>query len=330
MNLRNVSALPVSLRSGRSAVPYLPAVAAAAVLMVGLFAWAHEHDDSAAKVRITERDGYRHVVANGLPDHRTGKCPNRGNPNRISAQKYAFRVPLSPEPADGPLPRGKVLAGVALNGVPFDPGTAEGWTAQRARAHGRPGRHYAWRYEALTGGFSLGLDRHHAHVQPNGAYHYHALPNGLYERLAGRPVEQRPEAMVLLGYAADGYPMYGPWAHEDPTDATSALKKLKSSCRVKKGDRPSGADSPGGRYDVRFTADWEFVKGHGDLDKHNGRFGVTPQHPAGTYYYVITDTFPFVHRGFQGAPDASFVHRGGPPGRQRGRSEGGRHPSPPR
>ena len=318
----------LTFRSGCCAVRHALAATAVMVLAAMSVAWSQDDPVNARNVRITQRDGYRHIVADGIPDHRPGKFPSRGNPNRISRQSYSFRVPLVPEPSDGPPPRGRVLAGVALNGVPFDPGTAEVWTSQRRRAHGRPGRQYAWRYEALTGGLNLGLDRHHAHVQPNGAYHYHALPNGLYERLAGQSIRQGPDAMVLLGYAADGYPIYGPWAHENPFDSASALKKLKSSYRVKKGERPSGSESPGGHYDGRFTADWEFVKDFGDLGEHNGRLGVTPEFPAGTYYYVITDTFPFIHRSFKGTPDTSFVRRGGPRGRPRGSREGGRPPPP--
>lgn len=64
--------------------------------------------------------------------------------------------------------------------------------------------------------------------------------------------------------------------------------------------------------------DWTYVAGAGDLDECNGRFGVTPEHPEGTYYYVVTDTFPFVPRLFRGTPDPSFRH-GPPPGRSRPR-----------
>ncbi|MSP96628.1 MAG: hypothetical protein EXR29_05245 [Betaproteobacteria bacterium] len=38
----------------------------------------------------------RVIRADGLPDHETGAFPNRGNPNRISAQRYELRVPARP------------------------------------------------------------------------------------------------------------------------------------------------------------------------------------------------------------------------------------------
>ncbi|MEM7626690.1 MAG: YHYH protein [Planctomycetota bacterium] len=268
------------------------------------------------RVTITERDGYRFITANGIPNHEPGRFPTRGNPNPISAQEYEFRVPLRPEPATR-VNRSRALFGVALNGVPFDPGTAEIWTPH-GRTRGRDAPRDGWRYEALTGNINLGLDDHNAHVQPTGAYHYHALPVGLYETRVDKHVNEIPDAMVLLGYAADGYPIYGVYGHEDADDPTSPLVKLVPSYRVKKGSRPRKSDtSPGGRYDGTFVQDWEYVDGLGHLDEHNGRTGVTPEYPEGTYYYVISEAYPFVPRTFHGTPDRSFIKRGGP---QRGNS----------
>jgi len=52
------------------------------------------------------------------------------------------------------------------------------------------------------------------------------------------------------------------------------------------------------------------VKDAGDLDEANGRFGVTPEFPQGTYHYVLTDDFPFIPRQFKGTPDSSFFRHG--------------------
>ncbi|MEM9881952.1 MAG: YHYH protein [Planctomycetota bacterium] len=275
------------------------------------------------RVEITERDGYRHITSNGLPDHTPGSFPNRGNPHTITPQRHRFRVTLDPQPARStPRRPTRALFGVALNGVPFDPGTAEVWSPTGRTQMGRsdaPSRGSTiWRYEALTGKINLGLDRHHAHVQPDGTYHYHALPTGLYERLAGRPVDRTPDAMVLLGYAADGYPIYGVYGHRDADDPDSPLTKIRTSYRLKPGARPTGSSSPGGRYDGRFTDDWEYVAGRGDLDEHNGRTGVTPGYPDGTYHYVLTEDFPFVPRTFHGTPDESFLKARGQRGERRG------------
>jgi len=247
------------------------------------------------KVTITVSGNERVITANGLPDHATGQFPGRGNPNRISAQDYKFHLPASPKVADRPTPSNGAWFGVALNGVPFEPGTAEFWNRDRA-----------WNYEAKSGFIDLGLDSHNAHVQPNGSYHYHGLPLGLMEKLGGEG-----KKMLLVGFAADGFPIYTSHAHSVATNAASPLKKMRSSWQLKSGERVGG---PGGKYDGRFTADYEFVKGSGDLDECNGRFGVTLEFSKGTYYYCITDEFPQLARFWRGTPDASFRKRGPGPG----------------
>ena len=201
-----------------------------------------------------------------------------------------------------------MIWGVAVNGVVFDQGTAEFW---------RDDRQSGWMYEALSGKVPLGIDKNNAHVQPNGAYHYHGLPMGLIEKLGSKEVGKK---MLLLGWAADGFPVYGPWGYATPEDSSS-IRVLKSSYRVKKGERPAGDKGPGGKYDGTFAADWEYVKDAGDLDECNGRFGVTPEFPKGTYYYVLTDEFPHISRLLKGEPDESFRKRGGgaPPVRRNGR-----------
>ncbi len=254
-------------------------------------------------VLIEVRGETRHIEGNGIPAHPIGRFPNRRNPNSVRAQSYHFQVPVAPEKADRPTVIEQGPIGVAVNGVLFDPGTAEFW--QRDRSSG-------WRYEAL-GSLDLGLDDNNAHVQPNGAYHYHGLPVGLIEEL---DVEEGP---VLLGWAADGFPIYGNRGYSDPADPDSKLVELTGSYELKEGERPDG---PGGPHDGSFVQDWEFREGSGDLDANNGRFGVTPEFPEGTYYYVLTADFPFIPRQLAGTPDASFRRRGPPPGRPP-------HPPPP-
>lgn len=262
------------------------------------------------EVSLSVEDGYRIIRANGLPNHPTGRFPGRGNPNRIAPQRHRFRVTTSPQAAAQPTPLGMSPFGVAVNGVVLDPGAAEWWRDDRASG---------WQYEALGGGRNLGIDAEHAHVQPSGAYHYHGLPATLLAQLGG----DRPQ-MVLLGWAADGFPIYGPWIPADPAQAGGAGKRARSSYRLKPGTRPDG---PGGSHDGTYTADWEYVAGSGDLDECNGRTGPTPEFPAGTYHYVITDDFPHIPRCWRGTPDASFLRRGPPPGP--GGKKRGKGPPPP-
>src|SRR5262245_5085445 len=197
------------------------------------------------KVSVTIVDEHRVIQSNGWPDHAPGAFPRRGNPNTAAPQNYTFRVPLKPQAAASPEQRsGGWIFAVAVNGVPFEPGTAENWNNDP-----RSG----WRYEAFTGFLDLGLDEHHAHVQPNGAYHYHATPTGLVARLGGDG-----KKMLLIGWAADGFPLYTATGYSDPMDAKSTSRKMKSSYKLKRGARPQSAGGPGGNYDGRFTQDWEF------------------------------------------------------------------------
>lgn len=281
---------------------------------------------SAATIEVKGDD--RLITANGIPNHEPGAFPNAHNPNSIRAQAYQFRVPVKPVPAEKPVALDFGPFGVALNGVVFDPGTAEFWNRDRAAG---------WRYEAIgQGSPDLGLDAHHAHVQPNGAYHYHASPTGLTQRLAESAKVEVGAAMILVGWAADGYPIYDRFAYEKADDGKSAVKAMRSGYRLKTEDRPRSPEGPGGKPDGTFTRDYEFVEGAGDLDLCNGRTGVTPEFPSGTYYYVITGEFPYVPRSFHGTPDESFQRRGpggpgGPGGRRPGRpgGPGGAPPPPP-
>lgn len=273
-------------------------------------------------VAITVKDGVRTIVANGIPDHKTGQFPGRGNPNMISAQSYTFRMPEKPKVNEQATPHRMYLAGVALNGVVFDPGTAEAW-----KNDPRTG----WRIEAIApkaaGHMDLGIDSSNAHVQPSGAYHYHAAPEGLIEAQCKLKGVKDGEAMILLGWSADGFPIYDHHCYSKADDAKSPIKEVHSSYRLKKGTRPdekATPPGPGGAYDGLYTQDYEFVAGSGDLDECNGRFGVTPEFPEGTYYYVITGEFPYVSRMFRGTPDASFTKRDGPPGAGGGRNRGQR------
>jgi hypothetical protein len=290
---------------------------------------AHDGADTASHAVISTSGDKRIVEANGLPDHKPGRFPNRGNPNSISAQSYRFEMPLKPRVNDEPRPVDRYTFGVAINGVVFDPGTAEVWRPGQPIVS-RPGPEtrrgpgdrlgHVWNYDAM-GKMNLGIDDNHAHVQPTGAYHYHGLPTGLIARLQK---EKGGDRMLLIGYAADGFPIYAEYGHTKADDASSPVKKLRSSYQLKKGNRPKANEGPGGRYDGTFVQDYEFVKGSGDLDDCNGRSGVTPEYADGTYYYVVTATYPFIPRFFRGTPNSSFEKRMGPPpgGGRRGERRG--------
>ncbi|MFQ5492881.1 MAG: YHYH protein [Candidatus Dojkabacteria bacterium] len=242
-----------------------------------------------SSVEITTDDEFRYITGNGLPDHETGQFPNVGNPNTISVQDYNFRVTLNPEKADVVTEVSLGIFGVAVNGVPFDPGTDEWYNDDQ---------NSGWQYDALSGAIDLGLDENNAHVQPSGAYHYHGLPTALIAEQTGG------EHSTLIGWAADGFPIYALYGYTDKDDDSSGIKELQSGYQLKSGERESG---PGGVHDGTFNEDWEFKPGTGDLDRCNGRNGVTPDYPDGTYAYFITSEYPFIPRCWRGTPDNSFL-----------------------
>ncbi|MEV0963337.1 YHYH protein [Streptomyces sp. NPDC049910] len=243
---------------------------------------------------VTVSGSTRSIRANGLPNHATGDFPNPGNPNTISAQSYAFELPLYGTKAKEFTPLALPQPfGIAINGVPFDPLAAE-WYQNNPRS--------GWTVEAIGPSGTLGLDANNAHVQPTGAYHYHGMPTGLTGVL--KSTAHSP----LLGWAGDGFPVYARYGYTDPRDPDSGITDLTSSYRLRSGTRGSG---PGGSYDGTYTEDFEFVEGHGLLDQANGRFAVTPEYPDGTYHYVLTTAFPFVPRYFAGTVADSFVKEGG-------------------
>ncbi len=258
------------------------------------------------KVTITVKGDKRIIESNGVPDHKVSKFPNRGNPNSISEQKYHLEVPANPQPAkETGRARMGAAWGVALNGVVFDPGTAE--------VYNDGDRSNPWHYEALLSNTTmgttpkikggLGLDQSHGHVQPNGAYHYHGLPTLLLERLTGGTEKK----MVHTGWAADGYPVYAIYAYTIAADPKSPLKIIRSSYQLKTKDRGGdGKETPTGMPDGSFGLDFEYIAGSGDLDEFGGRTGVTPEFPKGAYYYVLTEDYPFIPRKFKGTPDPTF------------------------
>jgi hypothetical protein len=214
----------------------------------------------------------------------------------IGAQDLSINFPLTP--VLGPTVTSPVLApvGYALNSVKFDPQTAATCAAEASSM--APGNGCVmvmgrdpWLVEAIGGGFKFGTDENNGHTQPNGQYHYHGMPEG-----ALRKAEM---SVTLVGFAIDGFPMYARYGYGVANDASSAVKNMTSSWRLKASPdagRPEVAIFPLGT----FTSDYEYVPGAGDLDECNGRTGVTPEFPQGTYHYYITDAYPFVQRCVKG------------------------------
>jgi len=275
---------------------------------------ANETLSARNQVSIHISGSTRIIKANGVPGHQVGRFPNRGNPHSIETQEYEFKVPAEPQFIGSSIGVGLRNFGIAVNGVPFDPSAAEWFKGWRGSE---------WRYEALSGAVRLGVDENYAHVQPTGAYHYHGLPWGLLKRLKLSKSAHSP----LIGWAADGFPIYALYGYDNKRNTEGGIRQMKSSYRVKSGQRPGGLTAPEGSYDGTFIPDYEFVKGRGPLDECNGAQVATPEFPNGTYAYFLTEKWPVIPRCFNGTPDDSFALRGpggggGRPGRPPGRRPG--------
>lgn len=180
------------------------------------------------------------------------------------------------------------------------------------------------------------FDKCLGHQPGNGQYHHHAHPVCLRAQLddnlervnTGRTGAAYREKAApwkhspILGWALDGYPIYGPYGYSDPTKADSAVKRIKPGFRLRNITQrtslpawamahhpnlsqtlsanqygPDVSDTfPLGRY----VEDYDFSAGFGDLDQYNGRITVTPEFPNGTYAYFVTiddnglPAFPYI------------------------------------
>lgn len=276
------------------------------------------YNDSASveadsSVTWTCSDTERTVIGNGIPDHPTGTFPNSGNPNTIAAQDVETSYTVAPTLATMSTelggPRGP--QGYVLNGVKIDASTAGSCpdSAASTNACSLVDNSGGWSIEALgdKNPFDFGTDDNNAHVQPGGAYHYHGMPEGFVTLQGGDETK-----MTMIGWAADGYPIYARYGYSDANDATSAIKVMTGSYQTISSvdsSRPSTNIIPLGT----FRQDWEYVVGLGDLDECNGRTGVTPEFPSGIYHYYATDSYPYFQRCVRGTVATTGAPGGSPP-----------------
>lgn len=256
-------------------------------------------------------DTSRNLTANGMPDHAVGIFPNSSNPNAISVQSVSVSYALTPVEtgtatalagSSGPV-------GYVLNGVKIDANTA-GSCDDSGASCSLIDQSGNWSIEALGhNSFDFGTDDNNAHVQPGGAYHYHGMPEGFIALRGGNSSK-----MTLIGWAADGFPIYARYGYSDANNASSALKNLTGSYQLV--SNVSSSRPPVSTYALgTFAQDWEYVAGSGDLDECNGRFGVTPEFPDGIYHYYATDSYPYFQRCVTGEVEVTGGGAGGPPPR---------------
>jgi hypothetical protein len=252
------------------------------------FSTSHVNGFSNQRITVGLRSGERVIHTKSMPAHPID--PDFSYPATPTVQNLTFRVSTTPRLANKIT---ELVTGYTL-GVHVDSVTLE--TASAA--------YYdndflgAWNYVPKP------LDRYGAHTHPvgtdldDGDYHYHQVT----AQWSSNPKEHSP----IVGWAADGFPVYLRYGYADPK-SPGAVKNLASSFRIKSGSRPTGSGNPGGTYDGTYVADYEYVAAHGDLDQCNGRLCVTPEFPQGIYAYFLTDQWPSIPHWLRGTPDTTFT-----------------------
>jgi hypothetical protein len=254
-----------------------------------------------SSVVIEAAPGACTITSNAIPNHDFNAMGRFATP--VASRSRTVSVPSAPTFAASPTPLTlDVDDAIFLNGVKLDLlaaacyGVGPDPLGRERIGCFEPGT--PWRYDPMSGENGFGTDEHDAHTQPDGQYHYHAGPGALYDASGER-------ASGVIGFAADGFPIYGPFIDDGGT-----IRRVRSGYVLREGAREAIAGEgafPGGDYDGTFVDDYTWREGAGDLDACNGMT------VDGQYGYYVTDGYPWVMGCFKGTPDPSFRKRMGGP-----------------
>ncbi|MCF6129517.1 YHYH protein [Flavobacterium sp. AS60] len=273
---------------------------------------------------------YSYISATGIPAYITGPFLD-GNPSLATAQNKIFRIPLNPVQGTGTTATTGGNIGVFKNGVAlFDYRDGVAWNNTTGALCGGPGNPPCsgttnWTRDAIPAE-RAGFDCAKAHPAM-GNYHHHQNPSAFNLDLVvlsnvcntypadGLYVINPSQHSPLLGFAYDGFPIYGAYAYTN-TDGTGAITRMKSSYQLK--SYPTGLRTNGPAinqvvgtqtfFNGYFREDYEYIAHPGDptyLDSHNGRICNTPEYPASLYpngiycYFTTVDAnhnsaYPYV------------------------------------
>ncbi len=259
-------------------------------------------------------DDYVYIECEGM----TNDMGQFSNPGAPSGQGYSFKFPRSPAAGSGTDEAPETFnVGVLLNGVPIF-ALGDGKSYDSIAGTTGPMGDGLWVGEAyFTEGETLDT-AFAAHPQQQGGYHSHATPFRMYD-------DPSTAHSPIVGYANDGFPIYGPFGYSSAMDNSSSILRMTSSYQLRSittrtilpdgtTSSPAGPDvTNGGAYDIgAFIQDYEYVDASGILDEHNGRQCVTPEYPNGTYAYFVTvdaagtPAFPYyIGTTFYGTPIAN-------------------------
>ncbi len=263
-------------------------------------------------VSITATDIDCTISSNSVPNHdfndESASFAGGAEGSTITAQNdFEHTITRTPEFAIQPtFITANIKNGIFLNGVrldiisagcykPTDPGADDNGEVNIGCTSDDP-----WILDPLSTESAFGADAHNAHTQPGGLYHYHGAPLAMYDLTSSSGVSP------VIGFAADGFPIFGAFFE----DNAGTIREALSGYTVKVGSRGVQSNTepnPGGSYTGRYNDDWEFTDA-GDLDECNG-MTVNNQ-----YGYYVTGTYPWVIKCLMGTPSDSFAQAEGGPG----------------
>ncbi|MCB0397878.1 MAG: YHYH protein [Flavobacteriales bacterium] len=247
-----------------------------------------------------------YVTTTGLPSYVTGPFLD-GNPSVASDQSAVFKFPLNPVVNSG-TPVNTVMGniGVFINGVAlFDYRDGVSWNNSTNSLAGGPlggSGDGQWNRDAVVAEMG-GFDCNKAHPAM-GNYHHHQNPSAfdldlvvvsticnLYDAEGLYAIDSSAHS-PLIGFAYDGFPIYGAYAYKN-VNGTGPIVRMKSSYSLNSGTTRTNGPPVNGTYPLgTFREDYHYTATSSAtpdfLDEHNGRFCVTPEYPAGTYCYFAT------------------------------------------
>ena len=211
-----------------------------------------------------------YVSCTCIPSYNIGPWP--GNPNVASNQNFVFKITRNPQQNTGtPTAVGLGHIGVWTNGVSI-------YNVSDAQSYMNQG---IWNRNAYFWEGS-GFDNCLGHPQQQGEYHHHVSPTCLYDET------DSTVHSPIIGYAFDGFPVYGAYAFTD-TNGTGPIKRMRSSYVLSTSTTRVNGPVVNSTYPAGcFIEDHIYVAGSGDLDQRNGRYCKTPEYPNGTYAYFVT------------------------------------------
>ena len=280
------------------------------------------NDADLVNVQTVQYSGsWVYVTTTGVPSYITGPFLD-GNPSVTTNQNAIFKIPLSPSQNTGAATAtsgGNI--GIFINGVAmFDYRDGVAWNSTTSAlcgglpgmspCPGGPAATQAWNRDAVVAE-RIGFDCAKGHPA-QGNYHHHQNPSAYKLDLSvistvcdiydadGLYVIDSTVHSPLIGYAYDGFPVYGAYGYKN-ADGTGGIVRIKSGYQYRnittRTTSPTGATVSAGpnvstTYPLGyFKEDYEFISHAGQadyLDAHNGRFCVTPEYPNGIYCYFAT------------------------------------------